>query len=148
VESLQSHMILTMSHWSSGLTCLLPATRVTGPNPLGDLCETGILLLALSRYKSLFGIECNTPTTTTYCLVDLSSNVCTTSSNNKSNFYQLFPCSKVSLTSYTDLFIALRDRVNKNDLYQLLIFNNMRLIKLLPTCILHLRNRVNIKKRH
>ncbi len=33
VESLQSHMILTMSHWSSGLTCLLPATRVTGSNP-------------------------------------------------------------------------------------------------------------------
>jgi hypothetical protein len=40
-----------MSHWSSGLTCLLPATRVTGSNPLGgDLCETGIHLLALSRY--------------------------------------------------------------------------------------------------
>jgi hypothetical protein len=35
VESLQSHMILTMSHWSSGLTCLLPATRITGSNPLG-----------------------------------------------------------------------------------------------------------------
>ncbi len=35
VESLQSHMILTMFHWSSGLTCLLPATRVTGSNPLG-----------------------------------------------------------------------------------------------------------------
>ncbi len=35
VESLQSHMILTMSHWSSGLTCLLPATRVTCSNPLG-----------------------------------------------------------------------------------------------------------------
>jgi hypothetical protein len=35
VESLQSHMILTMSHWSSGLTCLLPATRVTGSNPQG-----------------------------------------------------------------------------------------------------------------
>ncbi len=40
-------MILTMSHWSSGLTCLLPATRVTGSDHLGDLCETGILLLAL-----------------------------------------------------------------------------------------------------
>jgi hypothetical protein len=35
VESLQSLMILTMSHWSSGLTCLLPATRVTGSNPQG-----------------------------------------------------------------------------------------------------------------
>jgi hypothetical protein len=51
VESLQSHMILTMSHWSSGLTCLLPATRVTGSNPQGGyLCETGILLLAMSHY--------------------------------------------------------------------------------------------------
>jgi hypothetical protein len=35
MESLQSHIILTMSHWSSGLTCLLPATRVTGSNALG-----------------------------------------------------------------------------------------------------------------
>jgi hypothetical protein len=52
MQSLQSHMILNMSHWSSGLTCLLPATRVTGSNPLGGyLCETGILLLMLSRYK-------------------------------------------------------------------------------------------------
>ncbi len=31
-------------------TCLLPTTRDTGSNPLGDLCETGILLLALSHY--------------------------------------------------------------------------------------------------
>ncbi len=53
VKSLQSHIILTMSHWSSGLTCLLPATRVTGSNPLGDLSETGILLLAMSRYTCL-----------------------------------------------------------------------------------------------
>jgi hypothetical protein len=51
VESLLSHTILTMSHWSSGLTCLLPFTRDPGSNPLGGyLCETGILLLALSRY--------------------------------------------------------------------------------------------------
>jgi hypothetical protein len=35
VESLQSHMILTMSHWSSGLTCLLPVTRDPDSNPLG-----------------------------------------------------------------------------------------------------------------
>ncbi len=50
VESLQSHMILTMSHWSSGLpVCFLPkGTQVQ--IPWGDLCETGILLLALSRY--------------------------------------------------------------------------------------------------
>jgi hypothetical protein len=44
-------MILTMSHWSSGLTCLLPATRVTGSNPLeGTYVKPGILLLAMSRY--------------------------------------------------------------------------------------------------
>ncbi len=43
--------ILTMSHWSSGLqVCVLwQGTRVQ--NPWGDLCETGFLLLALSRYK-------------------------------------------------------------------------------------------------
>ncbi len=29
---------------------LLPITRDLGSNPLGDLCETGILLLVLSRY--------------------------------------------------------------------------------------------------
>ncbi len=52
VENLQSHMILTMSHWSSGLTCLLPATRFISPG--GYLCETGILLLALSCYKPVF----------------------------------------------------------------------------------------------
>jgi hypothetical protein len=39
-------MILTM------VQCLLPATRVTGSNPLGGyLCETGIPLLAMSRYR-------------------------------------------------------------------------------------------------
>jgi hypothetical protein len=50
VESLQSHFILTMSHWSSGL---LFASRHKGPrfkSPGGYLCETGILLLALSGY--------------------------------------------------------------------------------------------------
>jgi hypothetical protein len=41
-----------MSHWSSGLTCLLPATRVTGSNPLGGyFSETGILLLVMSCYS-------------------------------------------------------------------------------------------------
>jgi hypothetical protein len=63
-------MILTMSHWSSGLTCLLPAhdshhvslvqwtnlfaSRHKGhrfKSPGGYLCETGILLLTLSRYR-------------------------------------------------------------------------------------------------
>jgi hypothetical protein len=50
VESLQSHMILTMSHWSSGLTCLLPVTRDPGSIPWGNLGETGILLIAMSCY--------------------------------------------------------------------------------------------------
>jgi hypothetical protein len=46
VVSLQSHMILTMSHWSSGQpVCFLSQeTQVQIP------CKTGILLLALSRY--------------------------------------------------------------------------------------------------
>ncbi len=35
VESLQSHFFLTMSHWSTGLTFLLPVTRDPGSNPLG-----------------------------------------------------------------------------------------------------------------
>jgi hypothetical protein len=48
VESLQSQMILTMSHWSSGRPVCFPPQI-----PWGDLCETGILLLALSRYKLL-----------------------------------------------------------------------------------------------
>jgi hypothetical protein len=54
VESLQSHMILTISHWSSGLpVCFLPqGTQVQ--IPWGDLCETRILLLAMSCYKLVF----------------------------------------------------------------------------------------------
>jgi hypothetical protein len=54
VESLQSHCILTMSHWSSGLpVCFLSwGARVQFPG--GYLCETGILLLALSCYKENF----------------------------------------------------------------------------------------------
>ncbi len=51
VESLQSHMILTMSHWSSGLPVCFPSQGTQVQIPWGDLCETGILLLALSRYS-------------------------------------------------------------------------------------------------
>jgi hypothetical protein len=50
VESLQSHFILTMSHWSSGLPVCFPSQGTQVQIPWGDLCETGILLLALSRY--------------------------------------------------------------------------------------------------
>ncbi len=52
VESLQSHFILTMSHWSSGLPVCFPSRGTQVQIPWGDLCETGILLLALSRYIS------------------------------------------------------------------------------------------------
>jgi hypothetical protein len=50
VESLQSHMILTMSHWSSRLPVCFPSQGTQVQIPWGDICETGILLLALSRY--------------------------------------------------------------------------------------------------
>jgi hypothetical protein len=64
VECLQSHFILTMSHWSSGLTLCFPWQGTWVQIPWGDLFETGILLLVSSRYTpkfvSLFG---RTPTT-------------------------------------------------------------------------------------
>ncbi len=50
VESLQSHFILTMSHWSSGLPVCFLSQGIWVQNPWGDLCGTGILLLALSRH--------------------------------------------------------------------------------------------------
>ncbi len=51
VESLQSHCIDTVSlvQWS---TRLLPVMRDPGSMPWGYLCETGILLLVLSCYKT------------------------------------------------------------------------------------------------
>jgi hypothetical protein len=39
-----------MSHWSSGLPVCFPLQGTWAQNPWGDLCETGILLLALSHY--------------------------------------------------------------------------------------------------
>ncbi len=51
VESLQSHFILTMSHWSSGLPIFFPSQGIGFKSSGGYLCETGILLLALSHYK-------------------------------------------------------------------------------------------------
>jgi hypothetical protein len=50
VQSLQSHSNLTMSHWSSGLPVCFPSQRTQVQIPWGDFCETGILLLELSRY--------------------------------------------------------------------------------------------------
>ncbi len=51
VGSLQSHFILTMSHWSSRLPVCFPSQETRVQNPWGVLCETGILLLALSCYN-------------------------------------------------------------------------------------------------
>ncbi len=50
VVSLQSHFILTMSHWSSGLSVCFLSQGTQVQILRGYLCETGILLLALSRY--------------------------------------------------------------------------------------------------
>ncbi len=51
VESLQPHCIHTQFHWSSGLPVSFPSLGTRGSIPRGDLCENGILLLALSCYK-------------------------------------------------------------------------------------------------
>ncbi len=48
VESLQSHFILTMSYWSSGLPVCFPSQGTRVQTLGGYLCDTGILLLALS----------------------------------------------------------------------------------------------------
>ncbi len=50
MESLQSHFIVTMSQWSSRLPVCFPSQGTRVLNPWGDLRETRILLLALSRY--------------------------------------------------------------------------------------------------
>ncbi len=47
--SIHSHHV-SLVQWTNPL---LPITRDLGSNPLGDLCETGILLLVPSRYKPL-----------------------------------------------------------------------------------------------
>ncbi len=53
VENLQSHCIYTQSHWSSGSTLCFPSWGTRVQSTGGYLCETGILLLALSRYTPL-----------------------------------------------------------------------------------------------
>jgi hypothetical protein len=49
MESLQSHCIHTQFHWSSGPPVCFPSWGTRVQSPGGYLCETGILLLALSR---------------------------------------------------------------------------------------------------
>jgi hypothetical protein len=61
VESLQSHFILTMSHWSSEIPVCFPSQATRVQNPWGAFCETGILLLALSHYSLIL-----TSTSTTH----------------------------------------------------------------------------------
>jgi hypothetical protein len=50
VESLQSHCIHTQFHWSSGPPVCFSSWGTWVHSPRGYLCETGILLLALSCY--------------------------------------------------------------------------------------------------
>ncbi len=50
MESLQSHRIQTQFHWSSGPPVWFPSWGTWVQSPGGYLCETGILLLPLSRY--------------------------------------------------------------------------------------------------
>jgi hypothetical protein len=50
VERLQSHCIHTQFHWSSGPPVCFPSWGTRDQSQGGYLCETGILLLALSRY--------------------------------------------------------------------------------------------------
>ncbi len=50
MESLQSHCIHTQFHWSSGPPVCFPSWGTRVQSPGGHLCETRILLLALSRY--------------------------------------------------------------------------------------------------
>jgi hypothetical protein len=46
----QSHYIHTQFHWSSGPPVCFPSWGTRVQSPGGYLCETGILLLVLSRY--------------------------------------------------------------------------------------------------
>jgi hypothetical protein len=50
VESLQSHFILTRAHWSSRQPFCFQSQGTRVQIPKGYLCETGILLLALSIF--------------------------------------------------------------------------------------------------
>ncbi len=50
MESLQSHCIHTQFHWFSGPPFCFPSWGTRVQSPAGYLCETGIFLLALSRY--------------------------------------------------------------------------------------------------
>ncbi len=54
VESLQSHYIHTKSHWSNVSTLCFRSWGTWVQSPGGYLFETGILLLALSRYNTMF----------------------------------------------------------------------------------------------
>jgi hypothetical protein len=56
VESLQSHCIHTQFHWSSGPPVCFPLWGNQVQSPGVDLCETGILLLVLSRYIGDFDV--------------------------------------------------------------------------------------------
>jgi hypothetical protein len=50
VQILQSHFILSMSHWSSGLPVSFSSWGIQVQTPGGYLYKTGILMLAISSY--------------------------------------------------------------------------------------------------
>ncbi len=50
MESLQAHCIHTQFHWSTGPPVCFPSWGFQVQSQGGYLCETGILVLALSRY--------------------------------------------------------------------------------------------------
>ncbi len=52
IKSLQSHCIHTQSHWSSGPPICFSSWETWVQSPGGYLCDTGILLLALSHYNN------------------------------------------------------------------------------------------------
>ncbi len=54
VESLQSHCTNTQFHWSSGPPVGFPSWGTRVQSPMGYLCETGILLLVLSCYNTVY----------------------------------------------------------------------------------------------
>ncbi len=56
VKSLQSHFIHTQFHWSSGTPICFPSWGTQVQSPGGYLCETGILLLAMSCYNHIHNL--------------------------------------------------------------------------------------------
>jgi hypothetical protein len=68
--SLQSHFILTLSHWSSGLPVCFPSQGTRVQNPWGDLlCETRILLLVVLATHRLYTFTYSVHKYVTVCVM-------------------------------------------------------------------------------